>query len=177
LARQKELRGQAEARARVERELREQQALSTAQARRSAWRLRWFSCALAVLMFVAIGAAGFAYHQQLTERSHALAARSAGLLPRDRGQALELAMLSWRTAKNAEAHVAIARAFTEPVATLQHDGRVMRVVFSPDGQHILSASEDHTARLWDATDGRLLATLQGHTKAIEDAAFSADGQK
>src|SRR5262249_42190264 len=50
LARQKELRGQAEARARVERELREQQALSTAQARRSAWRLRWFSCALAVLM-------------------------------------------------------------------------------------------------------------------------------
>ena len=41
----------------------------------------------------------------------------------------------------------------------------MQVSYSADGRRILSAGEDHTARLWDAADGRLLATLQGHTDA------------
>jgi WD40 repeat protein/DNA-binding winged helix-turn-helix (wHTH) protein len=177
LARQKELRNQAEARARAEKELREQQAASAMQARRSASRLRWLSCALAVLMFVAIGAAGVAYRHQLIERSHALAARSTVLLSRDHGQALELAIQSWRTAKSEETRLAVARAFPELVATLKHDGPVMQVLFSSDGRRILSASEDHTARLWDAANGRLLATLQGHTGKIEDAAFSPDGRQ
>lgn len=170
LAQQKELRTQAEARARVEKELHD-------QAQRSASRLRWLSSALAVLMFVAIAAAGFAYHQQLIERSHVFAARSAVLLSRDHGQALQLAIQSWRTSKNEEARLAIARAFPESVAVLKHDGPVLYVTFSADGKRILSASADHTARLWDAADGHLLATLQGHTGEIEDAAFSPDGRQ
>jgi WD40 repeat protein/DNA-binding winged helix-turn-helix (wHTH) protein len=177
LIRQKELRSQAEARARVEKELGEQQASSAARARQSASRLRWLSGALALLMSLAIAAAGVAYHQQLIERSHAYSARSAELLSRDHGQALQLAMLSWRTSRNQEARLAIARAFPQLLATLKHDGPVMQVSYSADGRRILSAGEDHTARLWDAADGRLLATLQGHTDAIGDAAFSPDGRQ
>jgi len=177
LARQKELRSQAEARARVETELREQQAASAALARRAASRLRWLSSALAVLMLVAIGAAAIAYRQQQIERSHALSARSAELLSRDHGQALQLAIQSWQTSKNPEARFAISRAFPSLLATLKHDGPVLQVAYSPDGRRIVTAGEDHTARIWDAVDGRLLATLQGHTGTVEDAAFSPDGQQ
>jgi WD40 repeat protein len=40
--------------------------------------------------------------------------------------------------------------------------------------HILTASDDNTARLWDR-DGKPLATLQGHTGAVNSAAFAPDG--
>jgi WD40 repeat protein len=46
-------------------------------------------------------------------------------------------------------------------------------VFSPDGGHILTASEDRTA-LWDR-DGRPLATLQGHINRVTSAAFAPGG--
>ena len=48
--------------------------------------------------------------------------------------------------------------------------------FSPDGQRIVTASDDHTARVWNATDGHLLAALQGHSDAVWSAMFSPDGQ-
>jgi WD40 repeat protein len=38
---------------------------------------------------------------------------------------------------------------------------VWSAIFSPDGQRILTASWDGTARLWDL-QGQSLATLQGH---------------
>lgn len=177
LARQRELRMEAEARANVERKLREQQADRASEARRAASRLRWLSVAMALLAVVAVAAALSAYRQQLVERSHALAARSAELLSRDRGQALELALRAWETARSDETRLALVRAFPEAIATLQHDGAVMRVVVSPDGRYILSVGKDHSVRLWTRSDGRLVATLQGHTAEVDDAVFSRDGQQ
>jgi hypothetical protein len=55
-----------------------------------------------------------------------------------------------------------------------HTGEVYSVVFSPDGERILTASADKTARLWDR-DGKPLATLQGHTNQVRSAVFSPDG--
>ncbi|HEY6350555.1 MAG TPA: WD40 repeat domain-containing protein [Candidatus Angelobacter sp.] len=41
--------------------------------------------------------------------------------------------------------------------------KVVQAEFSSDSQRIVTASWDHTARVWDTADGRLLATLQGHS--------------
>ncbi len=50
------------------------------------------------------------------------------------------------------------------------------VTFSPDGKTVLAALPDYTLKLWSVPDGKELATLRGHTKAIEAAAFSPDGK-
>jgi WD40 repeat protein len=54
---------------------------------------------------------------------------------------------------------------------------VIDAEFSPDGQRIATASEDHTARVWSSSDGRLLAIFQGHTGGLWQASFSPDGQR
>jgi hypothetical protein len=40
----------------------------------------------------------------------------------------------------------------------------------------VSASEDNSLKLWDAATGRLLRTLQGHSKSVTSVAFSPDGR-
>jgi WD40 repeat protein len=54
---------------------------------------------------------------------------------------------------------------------------VSSAAFSPDGQRVLTASGDTTARVWDAASGRSLATLAGHTGWVSSAVFSPDGQR
>ena len=58
-----------------------------------------------------------------------------------------------------------------------HRGNVLDVAFSPDGNHILSASEDGTARIWSAATGTLERTLRGHSEAVDSAAYSEDGSR
>jgi WD40 repeat protein len=63
------------------------------------------------------------------------------------------------------------------LAILQgHSDIVASAQFSPDGQRIVTASYDRTARVWNAVDGRLLAILQGHTSYVQHANFSPDGK-
>ena len=64
----------------------------------------------------------------------------------------------------------------QPLATLTgHTDRVWSANFSPDGQRIVTTSNDNTARLWDST-GQLLATLSGHENGVDSASFSSDGR-
>lgn len=145
-------------------------------ARRSAVRQRWFSCALALMLLVAVGTAWFAHQQQVIAESRALAAQAGELLLQDHGQALDLAIRSWHMAKTQETHLAVAKASVESLGIFKHEGPVNVAMFSPDGQRILSASDDHTARVWNADDGRLLFTLT-HDDAVQYAEFSGDGQR
>ena len=43
---------------------------------------------------------------------------------------------------------------------------VTSAAFSPDGSRIVTASEDKTARIWDAATGKEIAVLRGHDDAV-----------
>src|SRR5688500_3185476 len=54
---------------------------------------------------------------------------------------------------------------------------VRSAAFSPSGAKLVTASDDHTARLWDAASGTALGALQGHDERVSTASFSSDGAK
>jgi len=58
-----------------------------------------------------------------------------------------------------------------------HRDRVLAAEFSPDNRRIVTASLDHTARIWDAAAGILLRVLAGHTDMVRSAVFSCDGSR
>lgn len=49
------------------------------------------------------------------------------------------------------------------------------IVFSPDGEVLVSGSYDATIRLWDTATGEQLHTFEGHTYSITSVAVSPDG--
>ena len=56
--------------------------------------------------------------------------------------------------------------------------RVWSVAFSPDGHHIISGSDDHTIRIWDAGTGSAVGKpLQGHTAWVRTVAYSPNGSR
>src|SRR5215472_6713559 len=47
-----------------------------------------------------------------------------------------------------------------------HSGSISVAAFSPDGRRVVTASDDRTARLWDAASGAEIAVLKGHTDSV-----------
>ncbi len=59
-----------------------------------------------------------------------------------------------------------------------HEDSILGVSFSPDGQSILSASRDRTARLWNRQSGKLLGEFQqGHHYLATTAVFFPGGAR
>lgn len=78
-----------------------------------------------------------------------------------------------------EANAALQLLFAEaarslPVAAVVHRDAIDRAAFRPDGIHVVTASRDHTALVWNAATGAPLVRLD-HPAAVIDAAFSPDG--
>lgn len=56
-----------------------------------------------------------------------------------------------------------------------HSDSVYGLSFAPDNQTLLSASADHTVRLWDMNSYRALVAYKGHTEPVWDVAYGPFG--
>ena len=59
---------------------------------------------------------------------------------------------------------------------MRHEEAVIDAAFSPDGRHVLTASWDNTARVWDAADGQPISPPLKHEGHVFHAALSPDGR-
>ncbi|KAJ7226550.1 WD40 repeat-like protein, partial [Mycena rebaudengoi] len=57
-----------------------------------------------------------------------------------------------------------------------HTNLVCDVTFSPNGQLLASASDDHTVRIWNIAKRACIAILTGPNDDVNDVEFSADGR-
>jgi WD40 repeat protein len=57
-----------------------------------------------------------------------------------------------------------------------HTAPVASVVFLPDGQRVLTGSQDNTAKLWDAVTGKEILTLKGHAREVTCVNVSKNGR-
>ena len=58
-----------------------------------------------------------------------------------------------------------------------HSNIINSAIYSPDGQKILSASDDNTIKEWDQETGECLRTFKGHLSGVTMAIYSPDSQK
>ena len=58
-----------------------------------------------------------------------------------------------------------------------HQKAVHGLDFSPDGERLVSASEDNVVRIWQVRSGEEVANLRGHTSYVLDCQFSPDGSQ
>jgi WD40 repeat protein len=119
-----------------------------------------------------------------------LAAESGRAFDKNRIQALALAARAvhetyWAsetcgTVVN-EADIALAQSLWSPGAPYasldDHTAPVLSAAFSPDGERIVTASSDASAKVWDVESGALLVSLDDHTAPVWSAAFSPDGER
>lgn len=57
-----------------------------------------------------------------------------------------------------------------------HNSPVEALAFSPDGQRLVTCSDDKTAAVWEVSSGRKLTGLIGHNHGLRGVAFSPDGK-
>jgi WD40 repeat protein len=75
-------------------------------------------------------------------------------------------------------HPALHPPGTPLLRTLEgHSAPVSSVTVTPDGKQAVSASWDHTLKVWDLATGHVARTLEGHSASLECVAVTPDGQR
>lgn len=69
------------------------------------------------------------------------------------------------------------RGLAPPLVGFSHDGAVRVAVFGPDGGRVATASEDGTARVWDARTGAPVGAPLRHGGVVRSVSFSRDGAR
>ncbi|KAF9471554.1 hypothetical protein BDN70DRAFT_819840 [Pholiota conissans] len=82
---------------------------------------------------------------------------------------LKLPVLFWVEAMNLMG----SRGLCERMLRDAHN-RVGAIAISSDNRWIVSGSDDHTVRVWDASTGEELKVLEGHSNPVWSVAFSSD---
>ena len=94
------------------------------------------------------------------------------------GALLALEAIERRFAPEVEAALHNARQrLREAAVLIGHEGSVNTAVFSTDGRLIATASNDRTARIWNARTGASIAVLAGHLAVVNNAVLSPDGSR
>lgn len=151
-------------------------------ARQTAFQLRRRAIYLTGALIAAVIAVGIAVFFGLQSRQQAdisrageLAALANANLNLDPELSLHLAMRSIEYSYTLQGEDALRRALLAPPVqvTLQgHSGAVYSVGYAHDGKRLITASEDGTARIWDAVTGQELKIFRGHNGAVNYAVFS-----
>ncbi len=56
-----------------------------------------------------------------------------------------------------------------------HNDLIQSVVFSPNGNQLVTCSYDRSVKIWSASDAKLLQELKDHSDAVYSVAFNKDG--
>ena len=91
--------------------------------------------------------------------------------------ALLLAIEAGRRADTVEAFTALREALPHLGRTLFTLSDHTDAVWNTNGSRILTASDDGTARVWDAQTGKEQLVLSGHTAGVYRARWNADGSR
>ena len=140
---------------------------------------------LAVLLALAVvgGIVALIQRNQAKEQaqiahSQALAASAGQVLSDDPALSTRLAAEAVQTVDTLEAERMLRRAeagLGNGTLLAGHRNGVRTAAFSPEGERIVTTSEDGTARTWDAESGAILATMRPGGR-YSNAAFSPDGE-
>ncbi|GJH18427.1 TIR domain-containing protein [Caballeronia novacaledonica] len=163
------------------RSIAEQQAARAALQRHVTWGL---SAATAVVMGLLVWIVMQTREVSL-QTSLALAGAAEAAADQKRfNQALRLGMLaakaSWLRPAHATAAPALSRAADASklrALFIGHTGGVLSARFSADGNRVVTASSDGTARVWDADTGKPVGAPMKHGDVVKSSSFSADGKR
>jgi WD40 repeat protein len=61
--------------------------------------------------------------------------------------------------------------------SMPQNGGISSAQFSPDGQRVVTASTDNTARVWDASSGKPIGEPMKHELPVNSAQFNMDGRR
>jgi WD40 repeat protein len=120
-------------------------------------------------------------HAALVSLSEVVARRALACVDQDPEQSVLLALAAIEECAPtllAQRALITASASLRVRTLLRGHGDVVRAIdWSPNGDRIVTGSQDGTARIWDAIKGTTLIALQGHSDWIRGVAWSPDGRR